>query len=57
MKRRSEAFHFWHNIMVSILMGVLVLGFLFAYSVDIDLGTAEVRFSDEISTIKEQCSG
>ena len=57
MKRRSEAFHFWHNIMVSILMGVLALGLLFVYSVDIDLGTAEARFADAISTIKEQCSG
>jgi len=57
MKQRSEEFHFWHNVMVSALMGLLMLGSVLAYSVESDLETAKIRFEDTIGNIKEQCAG
>ena len=57
MKKRSKAFHFWHNVMVSVLMGLLLLGMVLAFSMEADLETARTRFEDTIGNIKEQCAG
>ena len=46
-----------HYIVVCALIGLLVLGGVFAASVQVDLNAAEKRFGDTISYIKEQCTG
>ena len=57
MKKRSAAFHFWHSVMVSVLMGLLLLAAVLAFSANSDLDAARGRFADAIGNIKEQCAG
>ena len=46
-----------HYFWGSVLIGLLILGGVFAVSVQYDLAAAEKRFTDTISYIKEQCTG
>ena len=47
----------WHYWGVAILIGLVVLGGIFAGSVQADRAAARGRFLETISYIKEQCSG
>jgi len=56
-KRREKTLNRGHYTLVCILIGLLVLGGVLLVSVQADLASAERRFSDAISYIKEQCTG